>query len=229
MIDIELKCDALFCAFGGVCADEARSWTLSRILEVDREIRSIMPSNKLVTPDDVRQPNMTLEQSVLQHGWPKLDDVQGRFMFFFDNDPIDDSNCTIIRSLYRSNGHESLQNRTVFTNSVEGDSDAAFIKYNDPTKGGAAEIQRLVKKGYIVRTRADVPITTVLEKDLSRYNASWSSGAQIISTDWPEYGMSARYDWDYAVKLGGGRVARCNPVTAPKGCKDSQLEALQLS
>ncbi|KAI6912485.1 FAD/NAD(P)-binding domain-containing protein, partial [Hortaea werneckii] len=151
-----------------------------------------MPASKLVTPDDVRQANMTLEQSVLQHGWPKLDDVRGRFMFFFDNDPDNDSACTAIRSIYRSNGHESLQDRVVFTNSVEGDSDAAFMKYNNPTKGGLIEIQRLVKKGYIVRTRADTPITTLLEKDLSMYNTSWPSGAQIVSTDWPAYGMSAR-------------------------------------
>ncbi|RMY99678.1 hypothetical protein D0864_03981 [Hortaea werneckii] len=179
LIDLELKCDAPYCAFGGLCAEEAVNWTLPRILEVDREIRSIMPASKLVTPDDVRQANTTLEQSVLQHGWPKLDDVRGRFMFFFDNDPDNDSACTAIRSIYRSNGHESLQDRVVFTNSIEGDSDAAFIKYNNPTKGGLAEIQRLVKKGYIVRTRADTPITTVLEKDLSMYNASWPSGAQI--------------------------------------------------
>ncbi|RMZ06422.1 hypothetical protein D0860_05564 [Hortaea werneckii] len=226
LIDLELKCDAPYCAFGGLCAEEAVNWTLPRVLEVDREIRSIMPASKLVTPDDVRQANMTLEQSVLQHGWPKLDDVRGRFMFFFDNDPDNDSACTAIRSIYRSNGHESLQDRVVFTNSVEGDSDAAFIKYNNPTKGGSAEIQRLVKKGYIVRTRADTPITTVLEKDLSMYNASWPSGAQIVSTDWPAYGMSARYDWDYVVKIGDRRVARCNPVNAPEGCDDSQLEPL---
>lgn len=229
LIDLELKCDAPYCAFGGLCAEEAVNWTLPRILEVDREIRSIMPASKLVTPDNVRQANMTLEQSVLQHGWPKLDDVRGRFMFFFDNDPDNDGACTAIRSIYRSNGHESLQNRVVFTNSVEGDSDAAFIKYNNPTKSGLAEIQRLVKKGYIIRTRADTPITTLLEKDLSMYKASWPSGAQIVSTDWPAYGMSARYDWDYVVKLGGGRVARCNPVNAPKGCDDSQLEPLQLN
>lgn len=228
LIDLELKCDAFYCAVNGTCAAEARNWTLPRILEVDREIRSILPATQLITPDDVRHPNQTLEQTILQTGWPKINDVRGRFMFYFDNDPDDTSPCTSIRSLYRRNGHESLQNRTVFTNSVEGDSDAAFIKYNNPTDGGAAEIQRLVRKGYIVRTRADVPITTVLERDLSRFTAAWQSGAQIVSTDWPEYGMSARYDWDYVVKLGRERVARCNPVTAPEGCEDCEFETREL-
>jgi hypothetical protein len=50
------------------------------------------------------------------------------------------------------------------------------------------------------------------------------SGAQIVSTDFPVYGMSARYGWDYAVHFEGGKVARCNPVVAPKGCEDDDLE-----
>jgi len=226
LVDLELKCDAPACGHGGVCAEEATSWSLDRLLEVDREIKSTLPAHKLITPDDVRgrHTNLTLEETILTHGWPKLNDVRGKFMFYFDNDPEDTSPCTRIRSLYRSEGHESLQDRVVFTNSIEGDSDAAFLKYNDPTGTGQAEIQRLVRKGYIVRTRADTPIDTILNKDLSMYRASWPSGAQIVSTDWPAYGMAARYDWDYAVQLPNRAVARCNPISAPEHCSDELLE-----
>lgn len=216
--DLELKSDALGCALGGVCADAAKNWTLQQILDVDKEIQSILPRDKLIVPDDIRKPDMTLEQSVLKYGWPKLKHAKGKFMFYFDNDPDANPN---IRNIYRSQGHESLQNRTVFTNGVEGDADAAFIKYNDPN---VEEIQRLVKKGYFVRTRADEPITSLLARNTTRRDWAFESAAQVVSTDWPSYGMSARWDRDYAVQLEKSKVARCNPVNAPKWCKDKMLQ-----
>ncbi|EGP85255.1 uncharacterized protein MYCGRDRAFT_45762 [Zymoseptoria tritici IPO323] len=216
--DIELKSDALACGLGGVCAQEAKQWTLERILNVDAEIRSVLSSDKLIVPDDIRRPGLTLEQSVLQHGWPSLKDSRNKFMFYFDNDPDSPDK---IRDTYRSDGSESLQNRTVFTNGVEGDADAAFIKFNHPN---VTEIQRLVKKGYFIRTRADEPITTLLEKDTTMRDNAFKSAAHVVSTDFPAYGMSARYDSDYAVQLKGGRVARCNPVSAPDWCEDRMVQ-----
>jgi hypothetical protein len=227
LIDLELKCDAFACSQGGVCAEEATSWTTDRILEVDTEIRLVLPAGKLITPDDVRQPGLTLEESVLQHGWPDLDWSRGRFMFNFDNDnPKQGTNgsaCEQIRRLYTADEHASLEGRAVFTNSLEGSPDGAFIKLNDPI-GSQADIQRLVREGYIVRTRTDEPIDTILKKDKSRYDAAFPSGAQIVSTDWPAYGMSARYDWDYVVQFEHGKVARCNPVSAPESCRDEMVQ-----
>ncbi|KAF2469721.1 uncharacterized protein BDR25DRAFT_304186 [Lindgomyces ingoldianus] len=223
LIDLELKTDADACIIGGVCAEEAKNWTLSRLLNIDQEIRSVLPAKQLLTPDDVRQKGLTLEQSVLQHGWPRLDDVRGKFMFYFDNDPK--ANITTDpRNLYTANGHESLQNRTIFTNALEGSPDCAFIKHNQPVGADLVEIQRLVKKGYIVRTRADEPISTVLAKNTTMRDSAFKSGAQIVSTDFPVYRLAARWDWDYVTQLEGVKVARCNPVTAPGWCRDGILE-----
>jgi hypothetical protein len=222
MIDLELKTDAPACQLGGVCPGEATNWTLPRLLNVDAEILSVFPKSQLIRPDDVRKGNLTLEQSVLTHGWPKLDDVRGRFLFFFDND-AKPSDPNSVRELYRKDA-PSLQNRTVFTNSLAGSDDAAIIKYNEPRDNGSAVIRDLVKKGYIVRTRADVPIDTLLNRTTEMRDFAFESGAQIVSTDFPVYGMSARWGWDYAVQFSNAGVARCNPVTAPKGCKDDDLE-----
>lgn len=217
---LELKSDALACSFGGVCADEASTWTLERILEVEREILEVLGRDRVVAPDDVRREGMTLEASVLKHGWPRLGKARGKFMFFFDNDPTTGSATGDIRSLYREGGHASLEGRLVFTNAVEGEEDAAFLKRNSPD---VEEIQRLVKKGYLVRTRADEPITTILERNVTMREQALESAAQIVSTDFPAYGMSTRWDRDYAVQLGEGRVARCNEVVAPKWCRDKML------
>lgn len=221
LIDLELKTEAPACDAGGVCPGEATNWTLPRMLNVDAEILSVLPRSQLIVPDDIRVANLTLQDSVLQHGWPLLDDVRGRFMFFFDNDPSPDP--TSPRNVYTADGHESLQNRTVFINGVEGEPSAAFIKHNNPVGNNTADIQRQVRKGYIVRTRADEPITTVLSRNTTMRDSAFESGAQIVSTDFPVYGMAARWGWDYVASL-DGRVARCNPVVAPKSCVDAHLE-----
>ena len=202
-----------------MCPGEATNWTLARLLNVDAEILSVFPRSQLIRPDDVRTANLTLEQSILQHGWPSLAATRGRILFYMDNDPKP-SDPNSPRQLYLT-GAPSLQNRTVFTNALEGSPDAAFIKYNEPRGNGSAEIQCLVRKGYLVRTRADIPIGTLLNRSTER---AFSSGAQIVTTDFPAWGMSSRYGWDYVVRLPGGRAARCNPVTAPKGCRDDELE-----
>jgi len=220
MIDLELKTDAPACGSGGICSDEATNWTLPRLLNVDAEIRSVLPPSQLIVPDDIRQGNLTLEDSILTHGWPSLASARGKFLFYFDNDP-----STPIRDLYRSNGSSSLENRVVFTNSVEGDADGAFIKYNDPTN--TTDIQQLVRKGYILRTRADEPMDSVLNHDTSRRKLAFESGAQIVSTDFPAYGMSSRYDWDYAVQLDGSLVGRCNPINSPEGCNDGDVSGVE--
>ena len=52
-------------------------------------------------------------------------------------------------------GHPNLGGRILFTNANPGDPDAAFVKRNDPLGPNVAVIQDLVRRGYLVRTRAD--------------------------------------------------------------------------
>ena len=49
-----------------------------------------------------------------------------------------------------------------------------------------------MRRGYYVRTRSDVPLQTVIANDTSMLDAALASGAQLISTDFPQIGMSAR-------------------------------------
>ena len=97
---------------------------------------------------------------------------------------------------------------------------------NEPRGANTAQIQQLVRDGYLVRTRSDVPLATVTSGDTSMLDAALASGAQLISTDFPEVGMSARYDSDFVAQLPEGGTARCNPVNAPRRCRDDRLERL---
>jgi calcium-dependent phosphoinositide phospholipase C len=202
---------------GGVVAPP---WDAAALDALDAEIRSVFSERDMITADDVRRPGLTLEQTVLRHGWPSLERSRGKVLFLLDNDPGP------IRNAYTA-GRPSLQGRVIFTNSRAGFQDAAFIKRNEPRNANTAQIQQLVRDGYLIRTRSDVPLATVTSGDTAMLEAALASGAQLISTDFPEIGMSARYGSDFVARLPDGGTARCNPVNAPRGCDDDRLERLR--
>jgi len=168
---------------------------------LDGEIRSVFAESEVVKPDDVRGKYATLEQAVLQEGWPLLDWARNKVVFVLDQEKV--------TPLY-NDGRPSLEGRMMFTNGKPGSPDAAFVKMNNAT---SPQIADLVRKGYMVRTMTDDP-QSVQSGDTKRQQMGMASGAQILSTDYP-------FDWKAAsgfrVSLPGEKV-RCNPVNAPKSC-----------
>jgi hypothetical protein len=185
--------------------------------QLDDEIRSVFDPDQLITPDDVRGDRATLEEAVLDGGWPVIDDVRGRVMFLLDNK----------RDEYVA-GHPSLEGRVAFAPSSPGQPDAAFIKRNDPLGENLAEIQQLVRDGYVVRTRADSPVLTAISGDESQLEAALASGAQWVSADYLLPGMAERWGTDFVAQMPGGTPARCNPLNAPPDCESTDIEDLGL-
>lgn len=190
----------------------------AELAALDAEIRSVFPADRLVTPDLVRGGHATLEEAVLTDGWPRIDDIRGRVMFVLDNK----------RDEYVA-GNPTLVGRVAFPPSQPGQPDAAFIKENDPLHGGEARITSLVQAGYVVRTRADDPVTTPQSGDTSQRDAALRSGAQWVSTDYPTPDYSRRWNSTYVAQIPGGTPARCNPVNAPPGCASHDIEALPVT
>jgi Phosphoinositide phospholipase C, Ca2+-dependent len=60
--------------------------------------------------------------------------------------------------------------------------------------------------------------SALLNNETSRVGIALASGAQMVTTDFPVAGMSARYDRDFVVDLPGDGPLRCNPVTATRNC-----------
>ena len=182
---------------------------------LDDEIRSVFPENRIITPDDVRGSQATLEDAVLSDGWPEIDDVRGKVMFLLDNK----------RDEYVV-GHPSLEGRVAFTPSSPGQPDAAFLKLNDPLDP-MVDIPAAVADGYIVRTRADEPVFHAQNNDTTMRDAALASGAQWVSTDYPVPGIAARWNGSpYVAEIPGGTPARCNPVNAPPDCENTDIENL---
>ncbi len=180
---------------------------------LDAEIRSVFSEEQLITPDDVRGVQPTLEAAVRSGGWPTLREAAGKVLFLMDNGGR-------YRDLYRS-GAPSLEGRVLFTNSTPGSPDAAFVKVNESVDN-VDKIQQLVEEGYVVRTRADEPTVEARNGDTTRRDAALASGAQWVSTDYPTPGSSPFSA--YFAAIPDGSPARCNPVNTGPRCHGELLE-----
>lgn len=169
--------------------------------QLDNVILSILGKQKLIIPDDIRGNLATLEEAVLKKGWSKMSKSRGKFLFVLDEgkSKTDD---------YIKN-HASLKGRVLFTNSPVGTPEAAFLIMNSAIKD-FEKIKENVKKGYIVRTRADADTREARTNDYRSFEAAKASGAQIISTDY--YLKSTLFPSDYLVNFEGKTYFRKNPL-----------------
>ena len=186
-------------------------FTENALDSIDLEIRYVFKENQLITPYSIRKEPLTLEESILQNGWPTIQETRGKVMFV-----LDEKGDKMQRYI---NGHPSLGGRVMFVNAPEGSPEAAFMIRNNPLKELEA-IQDLVKKGYLVRTRADAGTWEARKNDLSRFEKALESGAQVISTDY--YLPDSTLGTNYQVRFGNDQVAICNPLFPKENCTISE-------
>lgn len=182
----------------------------SSIETIDQEIKAVFGSDLpgVITPDDVRGNYATLNEAIKYGAWPALVSARGKILFVMDGSENETPDYL--------DGHPSLKDRAMFVYAEPGKPEAAFLKYEDP-RGFQEEIQNYVTHGYMVRTRADADTREARNGDVSRREAAFASGAQIISTDYyrsdPRGNSTAGWT-NYMVKLPGAFLARPNPVNA---------------
>lgn len=179
---------------------------------LDEEIRSVVGEDDMLTPDELIGTHPTLEAAILADGWPTLAELRGQLLFALDSRDQ--------RELYLA-GHPSLVGRVMFTAALPGEDDAAFVKLNDAF-GDADAIRAAVAAGYLVRTRADIDTLEAREGDTTRLAAALGSGAQFVSSDYPE--PDEAFGTGYAATLPDGDLARCNPVSAGDDCDPAAFE-----
>lgn len=171
-------------------------FTRERLLDLEKEILSILPPELIFRPDDLRGAEKSLPDAIRKHGWPMLSSVRGKFLFALDNEDA-------IRDRYLES-NPALEGRLMFV-SVENEDDpaAAWFKRND-AKGQAESIRDLVGKGFLVRTRAENRAASPETRD-----AAFASGAQWISTDH----FSEKSVAGSRVAFPDGKQVRSNPIT----------------
>ncbi len=179
--------------------------------DLEAEVLSVFNESRIITPDDVRGDHDSLEDAVLEDGWPMIGSARGKVMFSL----VDTGDA---REVYVEDA-PSLEGRLFFTSSEPGRPDAAFLRYDDPTEE-PGKLDELAGEGYLIRTRTDSPGVHAPANDTSWRDAALVSGAHYLSTDQyqPFEGTG------FVVELPGGAVAVCNPITAPTSCNTEDLE-----
>ena len=83
---------------------------------------------------------------------------------------------------------------------------------NDPQD---STITGLVKRGFMIRTRADADLVEAVANNTAPRDAAFASGAQIISSDYVQGEPAPNgYVVTFATPVG----VRCNPINAPANC-----------
>ena len=175
-------------------------FTRKLLEEVEDEIISVFDKKNIITPDYVRGNFKTLREAIIKQGWPKLSNSLGKVMFGLDNGGN-------IRNMYVK-GNASLEGRILFASVGEKDPGAAFFKLNNPVRSHST-IQNLVMHGFMVRTRADSDTREARKNETMRRDKALSSGAQFISTDFPE--PNKKFS-DYSVQFENKKIYRLNPI-----------------
>lgn len=178
---------------------KAEKFTPELFDALDKELRKGL-GNKLITPDMVRGKYKTLEEAVLNDNWPTLKKAKGKFLFILDNNGAK-------RDMYALN-HPSLKGRAAFICAEPGKPEAATLMIGNSED---PKITDLVKKGYIIRTRADSDTKEARKNDYTHFEAAKKSGAQVITTDY--YLPSTFFNSPYQIKYDDGSYMRVNPVT----------------
>ncbi|WP_066225004.1 Ca2+-dependent phosphoinositide-specific phospholipase C [Formosa haliotis] len=164
----------------------------------------ILGRDKIITPDDVRGNYSTLNEAVLAKNWPTLKSSLGKFIFLL----LPGGAGLTTENAYVKN-HPSLKGRTMFVRADIGAPHSGFLLLDNAVLR-QGDIKKAVSQGYMVRTRADIETYEAKVNDLSRANAAFSSGAQVISTDY--YQETNNYGTPYRVKIPNNKILQINPI-----------------
>ncbi len=172
--------------------------------------------DKLILPAEIRGEAETVNEAITDEGWPELASLMNRFLFVLDESV--EKNTVYL---------QDRENTVLFPNMPEGDPNSAVRIINRPIEDMDL-IKKLVKQGYLVRTRADADTREARSGDTRRRDAAVSSGAHFISTDY--YREDVRFESGYSVDApknaysAEGKTGivdqsfRCNSVSAGSRC-----------
>lgn len=180
---------------------------------IDKEINDIFGegSPQVFTPDDLRGGHSNVLAAIQSDGWPKVKDMRGKFIFvFYGNEKY-------------TQGRPNLEGRVMFQFSPVNTGNAAFVKIDGSSN--LSQIEKALESGAFVRTRSDSNPTYAKKNITTSRENAFSSGAQIISTDYyiPDF-RAGQPGWsDYKVIFPTNNYARVSVFDAPEELKGRAL------
>ncbi|MDM1458067.1 hypothetical protein HX025_15645 [Myroides odoratimimus] len=178
---------------------------------LDQEIVDIIGREKLITPDDLRGNYKTLKEAVANHNWPLVSQSKGKLLFMLlpSTGGVNQGESAYVHN------RPNLEGRIMFVQSKPTDTYGVFLLLDNAIVR-QEDIKEYVTKGYLVRTRSDIDTYEAKVNDHTRSKAAFSSGAQVISTDFFSKVYNP-YRSEYFVELPDNlKQVRINPVNYKK-------------
>ena len=169
-------------------------------LDLENCIREIIPKDKRVEPDMIRGEYRSLRKAIEDRGWPRLEELKGKFLFFLLNKKP--------QTVSYMKVDQELQGRLFFSSLTQSASAASWFRVPDPDY---PYIPDLLSSGFLVTTMADQHTRHSRENDTRQKKKAFQAGAQFILTDYP---VPDRRFSDYHVKFSNNLYVRENPVTS---------------
>lgn len=171
---------------------------------LENEIVAVLGADRIVTPGEVQGSAKDMATAIKRVGWPKLDQMAGRFVLLLLNKKEQ------TESYLRAEGQ--LSHRLFFTSQAIDSKSAAWFRIPDPAY---PKLGVLINKRRLVTVQADTHTYEARTGKGVRRDTAFASGAQFILTDFPA--RDPRFT-DYAVQFPGGRYVRCNVRTLKSAC-----------
>jgi len=174
--------------------------------QLDQLLSAAFPPERVISPDTVRGGTTTLREAIHSVGWPTLAASRGKVLFVLHDEGKQ-------RELYEAN-HPQLKGRVMFVRSNDARDDAATLILDNPRD---PKIPDMARAGYFIRTRADADLLRDPAKETARRDTAFTSGAQILSTDFPP-GEPDEGD-GYTVAFPDHAPARVNVINGPENLR----------
>ena len=180
-----------------------RPTTTTDLEALEDQLWMQLGKGKLLTPDDLRGDMESVEAAVLKQGWPKLKAIRGKVILVL--------NAPVPLQTYYIEGSPLLAGRAMFVKSEPGNPEAAIVVSKDPASDETAD---WIRKGYLVRARADIGVKEAVANDLTKAQIALAQGCHIVTTDFPS--ITPHPVTGYFVALPGNKSWRVNPITTNK-------------
>ena len=161
-------------------------------VKLEAEIRSELNPNQIYSPKHFKDTCLSLRSRINIIGWPKLEEVRGKFIFILEG----------------SNQHlyKSFIDPIMFYYGDINDKNTVFLLRNNAV-ASRVDIHNLAPN-FIIRTRSDSGTRESRENNYHTWESALKSNAQIISTDY--YKEDSRFS-SYKVGFPNGLFQQINP------------------